>query len=171
MIINSSSTSLSPPVVVATTLPKPGTGTSSGATRTNSLNRKQRIFSDKTNVNKLKEKNNFVHSRLIKQPNAGNMGAGANDKRTDLNGDSGNINNNSNQNHRTTIIGNPNRIDYNLGIIGWRKKCLFFILFVLLILIVTNLALTLWILKVMEFSTVSCLFFFTNFGRYGSKLF
>lgn len=41
------------------------------------------------------------------------------------------------------------------GVYGWRKKCLFVLIFGLLTLIVTNLALTLWILKVMEFSSVS----------------
>lgn len=44
---------------------------------------------------------------------------------------------------------------FNLGLYGWRKKCLYALVFVLSMLIVVNLALTLWILKVMEFSTVS----------------
>lgn len=153
MIINSSSTSLSPPVVVSATLPRPE-GNLNGCRKTNSLNRSQKPVQcdddDDDSGDKLKTRNNFVHSRVIKQPNESKMGAGPSDKRTDLNGGGGG--------HRTTIIGNPSGIEYNLGIIGWRKKCLFIILFILLVLIVTNLALTLWILKVMDFSTVS--FFF-----------
>lgn len=46
-------------------------------------------------------------------------------------------------------------IEVYLGLIGWRKKCLYTLLLLLMLLIVTNLVLTLWILKVMEFSTVS----------------
>lgn len=42
-----------------------------------------------------------------------------------------------------------------LGLYGWRKSCLFVLICALITLIVTNLALTLWILKVMEFSSVS----------------
>ncbi|XP_037934896.1 delta-sarcoglycan [Teleopsis dalmanni] len=44
-------------------------------------------------------------------------------------------------------------IETQLGLIGWRKKCLYTLLVLLMVLIITNLILTLWILKVMEFST------------------
>lgn len=43
---------------------------------------------------------------------------------------------------------------FYLGLYGWRKKCLYILILALAILIVVNLALTLWILKVMEFTTV-----------------
>lgn len=43
---------------------------------------------------------------------------------------------------------------FQLGLYGWRKKCLYILILALAILIVVNLALTLWILKVMEFTTV-----------------
>lgn len=46
------------------------------------------------------------------------------------------------------------RDEFYLGLYGWRKKCLYFLILSLAILIVVNLALTLWILKVMEFTTV-----------------
>lgn len=39
-----------------------------------------------------------------------------------------------------------------IGLYGWRRKCLFILILGLLILIILNLILTLWILKVMEFS-------------------
>lgn len=48
-----------------------------------------------------------------------------------------------------------NSDEFYLGLYGWRKKCLYFLILSLAILIVVNLALTLWILKVMEFTTVS----------------
>ncbi|XP_058443310.1 zeta-sarcoglycan isoform X2 [Malaya genurostris] len=40
-----------------------------------------------------------------------------------------------------------------LTLYGWRKKCLYSVILVLMIMIIINLALTLWILKVMEFSS------------------
>uniref|UniRef100_A0A8W7PKC2 Uncharacterized protein n=1 Tax=Anopheles coluzzii TaxID=1518534 RepID=A0A8W7PKC2_ANOCL len=42
-----------------------------------------------------------------------------------------------------------------LALYGWRKKCLYALIFVLMVMIIVNLALTLWIMKVMEFSSVS----------------
>lgn len=52
-----------------------------------------------------------------------------------------------------------NSTGYYIGLYGWRKKCLFLLIFGLMILIIVNLALTLWILKVMEFSSVIIFFF------------
>jgi Sarcoglycan complex subunit protein len=44
---------------------------------------------------------------------------------------------------------------FYLAVYGWRKKCLFTLILLLMVLIIINLSLTLWILKVMEFSGVS----------------
>lgn len=52
------------------------------------------------------------------------------------------------------VSGFVDGIEMYLGLIGWRKKCLYTLLLLLMLLIITNLVLTLWILKVMEFSTV-----------------
>ncbi|XP_061566442.1 zeta-sarcoglycan-like [Cololabis saira] len=41
---------------------------------------------------------------------------------------------------------------YHVGLYGWRKRCLYFLLLLLLVIIIVNLALTVWILKVMNFS-------------------
>ncbi|KAM6447241.1 gamma-sarcoglycan [Liasis olivaceus] len=41
---------------------------------------------------------------------------------------------------------------YNVGIYGWRKRCLYLFILLLIIILVVNLALTIWILKVMWFS-------------------
>jgi hypothetical protein len=42
-----------------------------------------------------------------------------------------------------------------VGIYGWRKRCLYLLILGLLVMVIVNLALTLWVLKVMEFSSVS----------------
>ena len=44
---------------------------------------------------------------------------------------------------------------YKIGIFGWRKRCLYGLLLVLLLMVIINLALTLWIMKVLDFSVVS----------------
>lgn len=59
----------------------------------------------------------------------------------------------------TAVNSNRNNVDssgsnFCLGLYGWRKRCLYILILSLMVLIVVNLALTLWILKVMEFSTV-----------------
>lgn len=42
-----------------------------------------------------------------------------------------------------------------MGIYGWRKRCLYGFIIGLLVMITINLALTIWVLRVMELSTVS----------------
>ncbi|CAL8349868.1 unnamed protein product, partial [Boreogadus saida] len=42
----------------------------------------------------------------------------------------------------------------NVGIYGWRKRCLYFFILLLLVTMIVNLALTIWILKVMNFTPV-----------------
>lgn len=66
-------------------------------------------------------------------------------------------NNNNHQQRGTTKMSGNGRegVGMNLTLYGWRKQCLYLILFLLMILISINLALTLWILKVMEVSSVS----------------
>ncbi|XP_076273501.1 sarcoglycan delta isoform X2 [Rhynchophorus ferrugineus] len=41
---------------------------------------------------------------------------------------------------------------FRVGIYGWRKKCLYALILILLFMVIVNLALTLWVLKVMDFS-------------------
>ncbi|XP_018331747.1 delta-sarcoglycan-like [Agrilus planipennis] len=43
--------------------------------------------------------------------------------------------------------------NFRIGIYGWRKRCLYVLILGLLIIVIINLALTLWVLKVMEFSS------------------
>uniref|UniRef100_UPI003AAAB4F7 gamma-sarcoglycan n=1 Tax=Centroberyx gerrardi TaxID=166262 RepID=UPI003AAAB4F7 len=42
---------------------------------------------------------------------------------------------------------------YKIGIYGWRKRCLYLFVLLLLIILVVNFALTIWILRVMWFNT------------------
>lgn len=67
-----------------------------------------------------------------------------------------NSNNNSKSNGRTnrSRATTTNIVASHLTFYGWRKKCLYALVLILAILITINLALTLWILKVMEFSSV-----------------
>ncbi|XP_017494776.1 PREDICTED: ras-interacting protein RIP3-like, partial [Rhagoletis zephyria] len=70
---------------------------------------------------------------------------------------SGNSSNHSNNNNNNTLYKGNNDFMDSLGahleLVGWRKKCLYGLLVLLMLLIITNLVLTLWILKVMEFTT------------------
>lgn len=43
----------------------------------------------------------------------------------------------------------------SVGIYGWRKRCLYILIVGLMIMMVINLALTLWVLKVLDFNFVS----------------
>lgn len=53
----------------------------------------------------------------------------------------------------TTIQCGPNQ--YRLGLYGWRRRCLYGLVLLLLVMVILNLALTLFILRVLDFSTVS----------------
>ena len=44
---------------------------------------------------------------------------------------------------------------YKVGIYGWRKRCLYVFMLLIMVTVIVNLALTVWILKVMDFSVVS----------------
>ncbi|MEQ2285318.1 hypothetical protein AMECASPLE_030482, partial [Ameca splendens] len=54
--------------------------------------------------------------------------------------------------HRNNVQSSEKPQVYKVGIYGWRKRCLYFFVLLLLILILINLALTIWILKVMNFT-------------------
>ncbi|XP_076319359.1 zeta-sarcoglycan-like isoform X2 [Tachypleus tridentatus] len=41
---------------------------------------------------------------------------------------------------------------YRIGIYGWRKRCLYFLVILLMAVVIINLALTVWIIKVVDFS-------------------
>lgn len=49
-----------------------------------------------------------------------------------------------------------------IGIYGWRKRCVYAFILTLLIMVIINIALSLWILKVMQFSPVRILIIINN---------
>uniref|UniRef100_A0A8C9FIT2 Gamma-sarcoglycan n=1 Tax=Pavo cristatus TaxID=9049 RepID=A0A8C9FIT2_PAVCR len=54
----------------------------------------------------------------------------------------------------TSLERPKNEYVYKIGIYGWRKRCLYLFVLLLLIILVVNFSLTIWILKVMWFSPV-----------------
>lgn len=67
--------------------------------------------------------------------------------------------------HRNNVQSSDKPQVYKVGIYGWRKRCLYFFVLLLMILILINLALTIWILKVMNFTIVSLVFFVCFFYK------
>nr|XP_035952101.1 delta-sarcoglycan isoform X2 [Halichoerus grypus] len=61
--------------------------------------------------------------------------------------------------HRSTMPSSEGPQVYKVGIYGWRKRCLYFFVLLLMILILVNLAMTIWILKVMNFTIGNALYF------------
>lgn len=59
------------------------------------------------------------------------------------------------QNRPSTLNESHFHQGLRLGIYGWRKKCLYALILMLLFIVIVNLALTLWVLKVLDFSSVS----------------
>ena len=57
----------------------------------------------------------------------------------------------------------PAYIVYKIGIYGWRKRCLYFLILLILIIAIINLALTIWIIRVQDFSLVSLFHYFGGF--------
>ncbi|KAK8400410.1 hypothetical protein O3P69_003234 [Scylla paramamosain] len=51
----------------------------------------------------------------------------------------------------TTVQCGPNQ--YRLGLYGWRRRCLYGLVLLLLVMVILNLALTLFILRVLDFTT------------------
>ncbi|XP_039340076.1 delta-sarcoglycan isoform X4 [Mauremys reevesii] len=61
--------------------------------------------------------------------------------------------------HRSAMQSSEGPQVYKVGIYGWRKRCLYFFVLLLMILILVNLAMTIWILKVMNFTIGNPLYF------------
>ncbi|XP_012226403.1 zeta-sarcoglycan isoform X2 [Linepithema humile] len=49
--------------------------------------------------------------------------------------------------------GTPCKGGFRLGVYGWRKRCLYSLVLILMVIVILNLALTVWLLKVMGFSS------------------
>lgn len=74
---------------------------------------------------------------------------------------------------RERVQNAENKYNFKIGIYGWRKRCLYVLILGLLIVVIINLALTLWVLKVMEFSSegMGQLKIITNGIRVDGKVF
>lgn len=96
---------------------------------------------------------------LPKRMTAGAAGGSSSASGSGNNSNHSSSNNNNNNNNSNTLHKENSALMDSLGahleLVGWRKKCLYGLLVLLMLLIITNLVLTLWILKVMEFTTVS----------------
>jgi len=46
-------------------------------------------------------------------------------------------------------------IVYKIGIYGWRKRCIYLFIVIMMATVIVNMALTIWILRVLQFSIVS----------------
>ena len=53
----------------------------------------------------------------------------------------------------TIVTCGPN--EYRVGLYGWRRRCLYCLVLLLLVAVILNLALTLFIIRVLDFSPVS----------------
>lgn len=49
---------------------------------------------------------------------------------------------------------NNSRSPNKIGLYGWRKRCLYLMVLVLVVMIVANLGLTIWILVILDFNAV-----------------
>lgn len=46
----------------------------------------------------------------------------------------------------------PAKVEYKIGIYGWRKRCVYFLILLILVIAVINLSLTIWVMRVMDFN-------------------
>lgn len=49
-------------------------------------------------------------------------------------------------------VDGPGGTEYHVGVYGWRKRCLYLLVLLLTVILIVNLALTMWILRVMHFN-------------------
>ncbi|CAH2268160.1 jg8167 [Pararge aegeria aegeria] len=63
------------------------------------------------------------------------------------------LNNNAGRDTKADSIRNSYNSQFKVGIYGWRKKCLYILVMALMLMMIINLALTLWVLKVLDFNS------------------
>ncbi|XP_041973208.1 delta-sarcoglycan-like [Aricia agestis] len=63
------------------------------------------------------------------------------------------LNNNGGRDTKADSIRNSYNSQFKVGIYGWRKKCLYILVMALMMMMIVNLALTLWVLKVLDFNS------------------
>jgi hypothetical protein len=60
----------------------------------------------------------------------------------------------------------PVNIIYKIGIYGWRKRCLYLLILIITVITIINLALTIWIMHVMNFNLVRNIAFYTKLDHF-----
>ncbi|XP_012547195.2 delta-sarcoglycan-like [Bombyx mandarina] len=63
------------------------------------------------------------------------------------------LHNNAGRDTKPDSIRNSYNSQFKVGIYGWRKKCLYILVIALMFMMIINLALTLWVLKVLDFNS------------------
>lgn len=63
------------------------------------------------------------------------------------------LHNNAGRDTKADSIRNSYNSQFKVGIYGWRKKCLYILVMALMFMMIINLALTLWVLKVLDFNS------------------
>ena len=48
----------------------------------------------------------------------------------------------------------PATVIYKIGIYGWRKRCVYFLILLIMVVTIINLSLVIWIMRVMDFNLV-----------------
>ncbi|XP_034479702.1 delta-sarcoglycan [Drosophila innubila] len=112
-------------------------------------------------MRKSKTNQSVIMARNYNAANSGGSGSVVTSSKTPTILTKATIDSNRAGNRSSTVAANGHEnsggfvdgIEIYLGLVGWRKKCLYTLLLLLMLLIITNLVLTLWILKVMQFST------------------
>ena len=54
----------------------------------------------------------------------------------------------------------PTAVIYSIGIYGWRKRLVYFLILLIMVITIVNLSLVIWIMRVMDFNLVKT---FQNF--------
>ena len=49
----------------------------------------------------------------------------------------------------------PATVIYKIGIYGWRKRCVYFLILLIMVVTIINLSLVIWIMRVMDFNLVT----------------
>ncbi|KAJ0179287.1 hypothetical protein K1T71_004999 [Dendrolimus kikuchii] len=63
------------------------------------------------------------------------------------------LHNNAGRDTKADSMRNSYNSQFKVGIYGWRKKCLYILVMALMFMMIINLALTLWVLKVLDFNS------------------
>lgn len=49
----------------------------------------------------------------------------------------------------------PATVIYKIGIYGWRKRCIYFLILLIMVVTIVNLSLVIWVMRVMDFNLVN----------------